>query len=192
VTIAAAPNPVVFGGTTMITGTVTGKKASGAAVSLEDKPFPYTGAFTKVTDTTANASGQYSFKTVPSINAIYRVVAKTSPPATSTDLRVNVRVKVTLGVSTSRPATGKLVRFHGFVLPAYNGQAVSIQRKTATGWRTVARTTLIAATPVGGTPRSMYSKRVRIRSSGTYRVRFAPADGSRLANTSPTRRLTVQ
>ncbi|MEA2370262.1 MAG: hypothetical protein QOH12_656, partial [Solirubrobacteraceae bacterium] len=40
VTIAAAPNPVVFGGSTMITGTVTGKKASGAAVSLEDKPFP--------------------------------------------------------------------------------------------------------------------------------------------------------
>jgi hypothetical protein len=77
------------------------------------------------------------------------------------------------------------------VLPAYNGQAAQIQRKTATGWKTVARAKLVAATPVGGVARSKYSKRLRISSSATYRVRFTPADGSRLTNTSPTRRLTV-
>jgi hypothetical protein len=190
-TITAAPNPVVFGGSSTIAGAVTGKHAAGAAVSLESKPFPYTGGFTKVADTAAGATGQYSFKIVPSIDTIYTVVAKVSPPATSPELRLNVRVRVTLGVSTSRPAAGQRVRFQGFVLPAYNGQAVRIQRKTATGWRTVARTALVAATPVGGTARSKYSKRLQIRGSGTYRAWFAPPDGSRLANTSPARRMTV-
>jgi hypothetical protein len=110
---------------------------------------------------------------------------------TSPNVLVKVRVGVTLGVSTSKPAVGQLVRFHGFVIPAYNGQAAQIQRKTSTGWKTVARATLVAATPLGTIARSKYSKRLRIRSSATYRVQFAPADGSRLANTSPTRRLTV-
>jgi hypothetical protein len=105
---------------------------------------------------------------------------------------------VTLGVSTSKPAVGQLVRFRGFVVPAYNGpappyngQSAQIQRKTSTGWKTVARATLVAATPVRGVARSKYSKRLRIRSSGTYRVRFTPPDGSRLANSSARRTLTV-
>ena len=190
-TIAATPNPVLFGGLTTISGLVTGKKSGGAAVSLQSKPFPYTGPFTRIAGTTADATGHYSFKVVPSLNTIYNVVAKLAPAATSPNLLVKVRVRVTLGVSTLKPAIGQLVRFQGFVLPAYNGQAAQIQRKTSTGWRTVARATLVAAAPVGTIARSKYTKRLRIRSSGTYRVRFAPADGSRLVNTSPTRRLTV-
>lgn len=190
-TIAATPNPVSFGGVTTISGLVTGQKSAGAAVSLERKPFPYTGGFTKIAGTTADATGHYSFKVVPSLNTIYNVVAKLAPAATSPNLLVRVRVRVTLGVSTLKPAVGQLVRFQGFVLPAYNGQAAQIQRRTSTGWRTVARATLVAATPVGTIARSKYTKRLRIRSSGTYRVRFAPADGSRLVNTSPTRKLTV-
>ena len=190
-TIAATPNPVLFGGLTTISGLVTGKKSGGAAVSLQSKPFPYTGPFTRIAGTTADATGHYSFKVVPSLNTIYDVVAKLAPAATSPNLLVKVRVRVTLGVSTLKPAIGQLVRFQGFVLPAYNGQAAQIQRKTSTGWRTVARATLVAAAPVGTIARSKYTKRLRIRSSGTYRVRFAPADGSRLVNTSPTRRLTV-
>jgi len=190
-TIAATPNPVLFGGLTTISGLVTGKKSGGAAVSLESKPFPYTGPFTKIAGTTADATGHYSFKVVPSLNTIYDVVAKLAPAATSPNLLVKVRVRVTLAVSTLKPAIGQLVRFQGFVLPAYNRQAAQIQRKTSSGWKTVARATLVAAAPVGTIARSKYTKRLRIRSSGTYRVRFAPADGSRLVNTSPTRRLTV-
>jgi hypothetical protein len=190
-TIAATPNPVVFGGLTTISGQVTGKKNSGAAVSLESKPFPYTAPFTKIANATADATGHYSFKVVPSLNTIYHAVAKVAPAATSLDLLVKVRVRVTLSVSTTKPAVGQLVRFQGFVIPAYNGQAALIQRKTPTGWRTVARAKLVAASPLATIARSKYTKRLQIRSSGTYRVRFAPADGSRLANTSPTRALTV-
>jgi hypothetical protein len=191
VTIAATPNPVVFGASTTIAGQVTGKHSGGVAVTLETKPFPYTGGFTKAVTAKADATGHYSFKIVPSLNALYNVVAKASPTATSTNVLVKVRVKATLGVSSLKPATGQRVRFRGFVLPAYNGQAVQIQRKTASGWKTVARAKLVAAAPIGGVARSKYSKRLRISSSGTYRVQFKPADGSRLVNTSRTRRLTV-
>jgi hypothetical protein len=190
VTIAAAPNPVVFGASTAITGLVTGKHASGAAVSLEAKPFPYTGTFAKVSSATADATGHYSIKIAPSLNTVYEVVAHTAPPATSPTVLVRVRVSVSLRVSTRTPAIGQSVRFSGFVLPAYNGKAVRIQRRTSAGWRTVAKATLVAATPVGTVARSKYSKRLRIRKSGSYRVRFVPPTG-RITNHSPIRRLTV-
>lgn len=190
-TIGAAPKVVVIGSSTNIAGQVTGKKAAGATVELQAKPFPYSGAFSTVATTAANAAGHYSFNVKPSLNTMYRVSAKTSPTATSPDVLVQVRVRVTQHVSTLNPAAGALVRFSGFVYPAYTGKTVQIQRRTATGWRTVARPTLVSAATVNGQTRSKYSKRLRIRHSGTYRVRFNPADGARLANTSPSRRLTV-
>jgi hypothetical protein len=191
VTIAAAPNPVVFGSSSLITGQVTGKKAAGATVDLQSEPFPYKAGFSKVASATADATGRYSFKVAPGLNTLYRVIAKTAPSATSANALVHVRVSLSLGVSTTHPAAGQLVRFSGFLLPAYSGRSVQIQRKTATGWKTVAQTKLVAATPVNGVARSKYRKRVRIRRSGTYRAFFNPADGARLPNGSPTRRLTV-
>lgn len=192
VTVAATPNPVVFGSSSTITGQVTGKKASGAAVELQSQSFPYSSPFSVVARTTADATGHYSFKVIPGLNTLYRVLAKAAPAATSPNVLVKVRVRVTLGVGTTRPVSGQLVRFSGFVLPAYNGKLVQIQRKTATGWKTVARAKLLAAKPLRGIARSKYSKRLRIRRSGSYRVRFNPADGTRLANTSAIRRLSVR
>jgi hypothetical protein len=190
-TIAAAPNAVLFGSATTITGQVTGKKASGATVDLQSEAFPYRAPFSTVASTTADPTGHYSLRVAPSLNTLYRVVAKTAPTAISPNVLVKVRVRIVLHVSTSRPAAGQLVRLSGFVLPAYNGKAVQIQRKTRTGWKTIAQPKLMVATSVGGVARSKYSKRLRILASGTYRARFNPADGARLANTSSTRRLTV-
>ena len=191
VTIAAAPNPIVFGSSSVITGQVTGKKAAGATVDLQSEPFPYKAPFSTVTSSTADATGHYSFKVTPGLNTLYRVIAKTAPSATSANALVRVRVRLSLGVSTTHPVAGRLVRFSGFLFPAYNGRSVQIQRETATGWKTVAQAKLVAATPVNGVARSRYSKRLRIRRSGTYRAWFKPADGARLPNSSPTRRLRV-
>ncbi len=191
VTIAAAPNPVVFGSSSLITGQVTGKKAAGATVDLQSEPFPYKAPFSKVASTTADATGHYSFTVTPGLNTLYRVIAKTAPSTTSANALVGVRVRLSLGVSSTHPAAGQLVRFSGFLLPAYSGRSLQIQRKTATGWKTIAQTKLVAAIPVNGVPRSKYRKRVRIRRSGTYRVFFNPADGALLPNGSLPRRLTV-
>jgi hypothetical protein len=191
VTIAAAPNPIVFGSSSVITGQATGKKAAGATVELQSEPFPYKAPFSTVASTTADATGHSSFKVTPGLNTLYRVMAKIAPSATSPNVLVKVRVRLSLRVSTTSPAAGQLVRFSGLLLPAYNGRSVQIQRKTATGCTTVGQAKLIAATSVGSVAQSRYSKRVRIRRSATYRVWFNPADGARLPNGSPTRRLTV-
>ena len=114
-TIAASPNPIVFGSSTVITGTVTGKKAAGATVQLQSEPFPFK-SFSNAATATADAAGHYSFKIAPGLNTIYRVMAKTAPSATSPTVLVNVRVKVTLRVGTTKPKRGQLVRFSGFVL----------------------------------------------------------------------------
>ena len=191
-TISAAPNLLTFGSSTAITGQVTGKKSAGAAVTLEGKPAPFTTAFAAVATTTADATGHYAFKVTPRLNTVYRVIAKSAPTATSPDALVKVRVKITLRSSTTFPTAGQAVRFSGFAAPAYTGRLVQIQRKAGTGWKTVARAMLSAATSSGGATRSQYSKRVRISKSGVYRVFFNPADGLRLANTSPSRKLTVR
>jgi hypothetical protein len=191
VTITASRNPVVFGSSTTLSGQVAGKKSAGATVELQSQPWPYTAAFSKVATTTADATGHYSLKVSPALNTAYKVVAKTAPTATSGTLLVKVRVAVSLGVSTTKPAKGQQVRFSGFVLPAYNGKRVQIQRRTRTGWKTVARPKLSAATALRGVARSKYSARLRINATGTYRVSFNPADGARLANTSAGRKLTV-
>jgi hypothetical protein len=196
VTIGAAPNPVVFGSSTTIAGQVTGKKAGGATVDLQSTPYPYTATATNLRSTTADASGHYSFGGVaPTVSTLYRVVVHTAPAATSANLVVKVRVKIGLRLSTRTPAIGQRVRFTGLELPAYNGKFVQIQRKTPTGWKTLARAKLVAAAPVvtvfGLTSRSKYSKSLRIFRNGTYRVWFNPNDPARLGNSSPTRRMTV-
>jgi hypothetical protein len=191
VTMTAAPTTVVFGSSVTISGQVTGKKAAGASVQLQSNPAPFTGGFTNTATTTADSTGHYSFKTIPNLNTTYRVVAKTAPSATSPTALIKVRVKVTLHVGTTTAKPGQRVRFSGLVIPAYTGKLVQIQRRTRSGWRTVTSAKLAAATAVGGVARSKYSKRVRITRSGTYRVRFNPGDNARLANTSPTRHITV-
>jgi hypothetical protein len=192
VTIAARPSPVTFGRATTISGRVTGPGNAGVEVTLEENPFPFTGGFrnTSVRATT-NANGDYSMAVTPSVNTRYRVEARTSPRATSPEITVNVRLRVTLRLSDSTPAAGQRVRFFGTVRPAHDGKVARIQRRTRRGWRTVARTILRPATPVAGVTRSRYARRLRINRSGRYRVRVSPADGDHIVGTSPRRRAVV-
>ena len=191
VTIAAAANPITVGSSSTISGVVTGKHTGGVTVTLESKAAPYSGAFTKVGDATTDSTGHYTFNVTPTINTMYEAVAKAQPTATSSALTVKVHVLVTEHLSTTNPAKGHSVRFTGYVEPAYNGKFALIQRKTATGWRTVARAQLVATTAAGTISRSHYSKRVKMTKSGTFRVTFNPADGLRLANSTSGQKVTV-
>ena len=190
-TIAVSKSTVTIGSPVTITGQVTGKKANGATVTLQSLSAPYTGAYATVTNATADSSGHYGFTVKPAISTEYRVLGKAAPTATSPVAKNQVRVAVSSHVSTSKPAKGAMVRFSGFVTPAYNGKDVSIQRKTASGWKTVASAKLATATASGGLTRSKYSRRVKVSKSGTYRVWFNPADGKLLANASAAHTLTV-
>jgi hypothetical protein len=189
VTIAASKNPILVGSSTTITGQATGKKAAGAKVDLQAEAAGST-SFSTVSSTTADTTGHFTFTVAPTVNTTYRATTKTAPSATSPNVLVKVRVKVSLHVSATRPTVGTRVRFSGFVLPAYTGKIVLVQRTTPKGWRTVAQAKLVAASPTGALSRSRYSKGIRFRHSGRYRVRFNPPSAMNLANTSPARRLT--
>jgi hypothetical protein len=190
ISIAVSKKTVLFGFSTTVFGHVSGTKAPGAIVTLQVKPFG-SKAFTNVASKAASSSGNYSFTYFPPRNTVIRAVAKASPTATSPGVFVGVQPFVGLRVGTLHPRRGQRVRFTGIVSPAFNGMLVWFQRRTSTGgWRTLAATTLFAATPGSHGPRSQYSRRLRINRSGTFRVVF-PAPAGWISNHSRTRTLRV-
>ena len=189
VTISAKPNPVVFGGPTVISGRVSGPGNAHVQVRLQQKPWPYTAGFTQVgSPQLTDATGRYSFTVTPLLNTRYCVVAATKPPAMSAVLLEHVRIRVSLRLSTATPARGRLVRFFGSAKPPHDGRLVQIQRRSSSGrFVTVARTTLRHFSA----SRSVYSKRLRIFTSGVYRVRV-PHDADHGTGFSARRRITVR
>lgn len=163
ITITAGSTNVVFGGTLTVSGT-TKNVAAGTTVQLEQNPYPYSGFKPSGKTAVVDPSGNWSIAGVaPQTNIQYRArVAKTN----SLPVTVHVRLRVAFNVGDSTPKRGQRVRFSGTVAPARDGKPVLIQRKTASGFKTVARTTLLA----NNTASSKYSRRVKIGSTGIYRI----------------------
>ena len=167
----AAPNPLVWGGATTISGQLTGaRQISGVDVTLRQNPYPYTGGFRPIATVKTDAVGRFAFLRRPKYNTRYQVTAnpRGARNLTSQVLQVGVRVKVTLRLSDSTPARRQRVRFSGSVYPAHDGRIVYLQRRTETGrYATIARA---RARHVLNGRRSSFSRRVRIVSGGVYRA----------------------
>jgi hypothetical protein len=189
VTLGATPPSVAFGGATTLAGQVTGSGNAGVEVTLQSRPTAATpGAFADVATTTTDASGNYSFAQTPLVNTDYQVEAKASPKVTSPIVAVAVRFAVSRHVSDTTPKRGTRVRFSGVVKPAHDGAFALIQKRTSTGkFRTVTKALLKPAKTAG---QSRYSKRLRIKRSGVYRVRVL-ADASHARGTSRKIKLRV-
>jgi hypothetical protein len=186
-TIKASATAVTFAGSVTLSG-VAKNIAAGTTVELHQNPYPYAGF--KATGKTAvvDPAGNYSVAgVVPQAHTQYKLVAKTSPPTESGTMFVRVRLKASFGVSDLTPKRGASVRFFGTVAPAHVGKPVLIQRRTATGYKTVTRTVLLD----NGTATSKYSKKLRIRANGVYRVVVQSVDQDHDDGTSPTRTLRV-
>jgi serine protease len=182
-TIKSSANAVTFGKSITLSGG-TKNIAQGTTIEVQQNPYPYAGF--KPTGKTAvvDPSGNWSIAGIqPQMHTQYKVVAKTSPPTESGAVFVRVRLRVSFSVSDSTPKKGARVRFHGTVAPAHAGKPVLIQRKTSTGYKTVTRTTTSST--------STYSKRVRIRRNGTYRVVVQSLDQDHDNGTSRSRTLRV-
>ena len=179
------PTAITFGKFVTITGNLTSNTAN-VPVELQADPYPFDGKWitrgTKNTDT----KGGVSFALAPDLNTKLRLQTSGAPKITSAESTVTVAWRVGLRVSDSTPSKGQSIRFSGSVHPAHPGGTVLIQKRTSSGFKTVKSTVLKAA----GSTFSTYSTRMRIRSTGTYRVRV-PADASHTAGTSRTRTLTV-
>jgi hypothetical protein len=181
-TIAAKPNPVVYGGIVTIDGRLTSSVRAGKNVVLESDPFPYENDFSNVGNTMTGASGSYSFTQRPGVNTRYRVrQGNLLSPVTT----VLVRIRLGLRVSDRTPDRGERVRFFGRACPEHVGALVRIQRRASGRWITVARTRTALATRC-----STYSRRVRVFRDGLYRSVVAGHD-DHVRGISPTRFIDV-
>jgi hypothetical protein len=189
VSLDARPNPLVFSGTTALSGNVNGKDSGGVTIRFEeDTTRPYGDSYTPSALTVKTAkNGRYTVAAKPLVNTQYRAIAQASPPVASAPRLVLVRSLVGLRVSDSTPRAGSLVTFSGSVFPAHDGARALIQRRTRSGgFVTLARPVLMDA----GTRKSTYSKRLRVRSDGVYRVKVA-SDGDHVNGYSRLRTLVV-
>lgn len=186
-TIKAAPDDVVFGRFVTLSGKLTGKDAGGRTVGLEADPQPFGDGFTELGRKQTSANGSYEIAVKPERSTHYRTVAIGGPAATSAEVAVTVRRRVTVRVSDRTPTRGERVRLSGSIAPASVGKTVAIQRQTAAGrWFTVARTVARDA----GSDLSEYARRVRVRRSGSYRVKV-PGDAMLAAGFSKTKTLQI-
>ena len=181
VTLAATPNPVPFGEAVTLAGQLTGTGNAGRQVVLQSNPFPYTQGFQNLGNPlVTDAQGSFSFPllSVP-LNTQYRVLMPAKPEVVSPIVSLGVAVRLTTHVSSHRVRRGARVRFSGVVRPARDGAQVAIQKLRGTRWITVAGT----ITHHANASFSRYSKRVRIRRGGTYRVFVGIVDGNFVSNT---------
>ena len=161
-TLKASAKQVRFSSPVELRGKVKGAKQA-TAVTLERRDADG-GVYVPAGTATTDANGDFVFSDRPSENAVYKA---TSGTASSLEVAVAVAPIVGLKVSDATPRKGQRVRFKGTVRPQHDGMRVAIQRKRADGsWATV-RT---AALRDAGSSFSRYSKKIRIRRSGTFRT----------------------
>jgi len=182
VTITPAPIPARYGTFVTLYGRLSGGGHAGKAVRLQADPYPFaeSGFRDRGTKVTAQ-SGEFTFAERARVNTRYRVVAFTTPTIVSATATALVSYRVGLRIGNLTPRAGARVRFSGFVYPRKNGGTALIQRQLADGtFATVARAKLHAST----SERSKYSRRLRVTTTGVYRVhvpgsaRSAPGDST--------------
>jgi hypothetical protein len=180
VTFVANPNPQPFGGTTTLSGQLTGTGNGGRDVVLQSNPFPYTQGFKDdgnklVTDPQGNFS--FNLRQVP-FNTQYRVTLPNKPSVVSPIVVVSVQVRVSTHLGTTHVHKGHQLTFSGSVTPVVDGTPIAIQKKRGNTWVTVAGTVAHR----GSSSASAYSKKVTIRRGGTYRVYAGVANGTYVPN----------
>jgi hypothetical protein len=173
--LAATPNPVAFGAPSTLAGTLSGTGNAGRPIRLQQKPFPFTTAFTNVGNAQlTNAQGGFAFAllSVP-LTTQYRVLVTDKPSVVSPILTVNVSVVVGTRTTRTHVRRGASVHFSGTVHPGVANIPIAIQKLNAKHhWVTISG----SITRTGG----VYGKTVRIRRGGSYRV-YAGASGGTFA-----------
>jgi hypothetical protein len=185
VTFAATPNPLLPGQTTTLAGQLTGTGNGGKEVVLQSNPFPYTQGFKQDGNTLVTAAdGTFNFglKGV-AFNTQYRVALPSKPSVVSPIVVVSVAVRVSTKVGTHTVTRGHSLTFKGTVQPAADGTPIAIQKlNSKKHWVTIAGT----AARHNSSKTSTYSKKVKIRSGGKYRVYAGVANGMYVPNTGAT------
>ena len=172
--LAATPNPVTFGQGTTLSGQLTGTGNGGRQVVLEQRGFPFTSGFAAVGNpvvTDANGGFTFASLALPATTQLRARTGNVSSPVTT----AAVAVRVVSRVSTTRVRRGRLVRFSGVIRPGREGALFAIQKLGRAGrWVTVAG----GITKRGSSTFSGYTRRIRVRRGGQYRVFVRIVDGN--------------
>ena len=176
VSLAASPNPIFSGGSTVLSGTLTGTGNAGRRVVLQSNPWPYTQGFHNATnEQVTNAQGGFAFPvlSVP-FNTQYRVLMPERPTVVSPIVTLGVKQHVHTGVRPKRVRRGRRVHFFGTVTPVRAGEQIAFQKKRHGRWVTIGGTVVRSS--------GRYTKRVKIRRGGSYRVWTGVADQQYISN----------
>ena len=100
---------------------------------------------------------------------------------------VTVRAAVSLRLSDRTPRRGQRVTFSGRVCPEHDTVTIALQRRSSTGWKTIASPVLADIPNVAC---SSYSVVRRVRRDGRFRARFL-GDTDHAAGNSRVKRARV-
>jgi hypothetical protein len=170
--ILASPNPVTFGDTVTVQGTLSGTGNANRTVVLQANAFPFTAGFQSVGNPEVTlATGEFNF-VVPGLasSAQFRVFTPAGNTVISPVATENVAVRVVSHVARTRRRG--FARFFGTVTPAVNGAQIGVLR-IAQGHGILAGGTI--AKPLNAAS-SQFSRIVRVR-KGAYRVLAKVAPG---------------
>jgi hypothetical protein len=175
--ILASPNPVVFGGSIAVQGTLSGTGNGNRIVILQASAFPFTAGFQNLGNPElTTASGGFSFPVLGmSLVTQFRVVTATSPPVLSPVAVAGVAVRVNSHVA--RSGRRHFARIFGTVTPAENGMQIGILRITHGHGVLVGGTLLHPRDAVS----SKFSRVVPVR-AGLYRVLVRVTSGAQISN----------
>ncbi len=180
--IAASPQIVLYGLGTSLVGNLNGTGGGNREVVLQASAFPYSSGFANVGNAEVTSpSGGFSFPVASLlINTQFRVVTVSRPTIVSPVASGLVAVVVRARARVRRRRRGALVRFRGTVAPAETGALVAVQKLVRHTWVTVGMTSAHPAGP----GRSRFSRRVRVRRGGFFRVLVEVNDGGHQSNAS--------
>ncbi len=180
--ILAGPNPTIFGGTATVQGTLSGTGNGNVAVVLQANPFPYTQGFVTVGNPElTTATGGFSFPFVGLTQATqFRVATVSTKPIVISPVAIE-SVAVQVQAHVGRAHRRHHVRIYGTVTPAIDGMEVAIMRVLGGGrQRLVAGTILLHHSATS----SRFSRVIRVRRRGLYRVFVKVTNGAQVSNYS--------
>jgi hypothetical protein len=176
VSLAATPNPIRIGRATTLAGVLSGTGSANRQVALQSNPWPYQQGFLTVGNPqVTNASGGFSFPLLSvGVNTQYRVLMVARPGVVSPIVVLGTTNKVTRHAKVRRGSRRGRIHFWGTIRPSLDGAPVVIQKLRRGTWVNVGQTHA-RHTSKGF---SRYSKRIRQRRGGRYRVAVLDASGA--------------
>jgi hypothetical protein len=164
-TLTAAPTTVKFGGSITLSGKLSGPNVDARNVRVQRDVLPLD-SFENAGSATTNATGDWSLAVKPDANARYRASVGNTDSA---PVDVTVRAAVSLRLSDRTPRRGQRVTFSGRVCPEHDTVTIALQRRSSTGWKTIASPVLA---DIPNAACSSYSVVKRVRRDGRFRARF--------------------